>query len=214
MTLMPGNPNKYWSPEIARTSGISDFLRMRDAVTNRDYQVDPLPKYDYAAQTDRLNQQAANINAQSSANAVQNAAGTVFGSAGMGPMQGGGNVGGGRLGAVLRALRAQESGGRYGVSNGSSGAAGAYQIMPANFVGSGGWDQEAIGRDIGLQYFLSHPAVQDAIARHKFGNYMNQYGVRGALASWYSGQPNWRNDAPQSGGPSIHDYVMQVLARL
>jgi hypothetical protein len=213
MVLMPGNPNKYWSPDIARDNSISSFLQMRDAATNRDYNVKPLPQYDYAKQADRYAQQAANINVQSSQNAVQNAAGTVFGSAGMGG-GGGGNLPTGRLGAVLRALRAQESGGNYGVSNGSSGAAGAYQVMPANFVGSGGWDQAAIGRDIGLQYFLSHPRVQDAIARHIFGGYMNKYGVRGALASWYSGQPNWRNDAPQSGGPSIHDYVMQVLARL
>lgn len=213
MVLMPGDPNKFWSPDLARQNSITDFLRMRDAVTNRDYEVKPLPQYNYARQANKYAQQAANINVNSAQNAVQNAANTVFGSAGMGPTVGGG-PGGGRLGAVLRALRAQESGGRYGVSNGSSGAAGAYQIMPANFVGSGGWDREAIGRDIGLPFFLSHPRIQDAIARHKFGNYMRQYGVRGALASWYSGQPNWRNDAPQSGGPSIHDYVMQVLARL
>lgn len=213
MVLMPGNPNKFWSPDIARDNSITDYLRMRDAVTGRDFQVKPLPQYNYAKQADKYAQQAANINVQSSQNAVQNAAGTIFGSSGMSG-GGGGNVGGGRLGALLRALRAQESGGRYGVSNGSSGAAGAYQIMPSNFVGSGGWDMDALGRDINLPFFLNHPAVQDRIARHRFGNYLKLYGAKGALASWYSGQPNWRNDAPQSGGPSIHDYVMQVLARL
>lgn len=201
MVLMPGNPNKYWSPEIARNNSINNYLQMKNAVTSRDYAVEPDPRFDWLAKAQKFQNQAANTFAQSAANSVANASNSFS------------SVGTGRLGAVLRALRAQESGGNYSAYN-PSGAMGAYQILGSNFAGSGGWDQEALGRDITTQQFINNPNLQDAIARYKFGQYLRKYGVRGALASWYSGQPNWRNDSPQSGGPSIHDYVMQVLSRL
>lgn len=201
MALTPGNPFRYWSPDIARENSISDFMQRQQAVTNRDYEVDPLPKYDYAAQAQQYNNQAANSFVQGAMN--------NFGSP-----AGGGGLGAGRLGAVLRALRIQESGGNYGAVNSGSGAMGAYQIMPSNILGSAGWDMEALNRNISQQQFMNSRRLQNAIARYKFGQYMRQYGVRGALASWYSGQPNWRDDSPQNGGPSIHDYVMQVLSHM
>lgn len=199
MALVPGNPFKYWSPDIARENSISDYMRFKDSVSGRDYQVDPLPKYDYAAQAAKYNNQAANSFAQGITNSISS---NPFG----------GGLGGGRLGAVLRALRQQESGGNYGAINSSSGAMGAYQIMPFNILGSGGWDMEALNRNVSREQFLNNARIQNAIARYKFGIYMRQYGIKGALAAWYSGQPNWQNDSPQSGGPSIHDYVMQVLS--
>lgn len=201
---MPGNPFKYWSPDIARNNSNQDYSNMLNATSFRDYQVDPLPKYDYFSKAQDYGSQAANTYAQSAYNSIKNAMGTQFNET---------DTGSGRLGAVLRALRAQESGGNYQASN-PSGALGAYQILGSNFVGSGGWDREALNRDISRQQFMSNPGLQNAIARYKFGQYVKRYGVRGALAAWYSGQPNWRNDASQNGGPSIHDYVMQVLSRM
>src|SRR5687768_10974519 len=131
MALRPGNPSPFWSPEIARQNSINDYLTMRDAVTFRDFKVKPRLQYDYAQMINKLNRQTANINVQSDQNAVQNAAATQFAGSGGGGGGGGTNftVGaGGRLGAVLRALRAQESGGRYDAVNSGSGAMGAYQI--------------------------------------------------------------------------------------
>src|SRR4051812_6050224 len=55
--------------------------------------------------------------------------------------------GGGDLGRLMAAIRKQESGGNYGAVNNSSGASGAYQIMPFNINGTGGWDMEALGRN-------------------------------------------------------------------
>lgn len=114
----------------------------------------------------------------------------------------------------IKAIAGQESGGNYGAVNPDSGAAGKYQIMPANFAGSGGWDEEALGREVGLAQFLSHPRLQERIARHKLKEYFNKYGAAGAASAWYSGSPdNFNSTTGQGAYPSIHDYVMQVLRR-
>lgn len=207
MALRPSNPSPFWSPDLAKNRSMQDYLTMADTATGRDYPVEPRPKYDYAAKANDYLSQAANVGYNNAINSLQTPAA---------PAPGGGVGAGGnpRLAAVLRALRGQESGGNYGAVNSSSGALGAYQVMPSNLAGSGGWDMEALNRNITSQQFLQSRQLQNAIARYKFGNYMRQYGVKGALASWYSGSPNWQNDSPQNGGPSIHDYVMAVLARM
>lgn len=132
--------------------------------------------------------------------------------------QGGGGGGGGmgapkgKFGAFVKAISGKESGGNYGAVNPHSGALGKYQIMPGNFAGSGGWDREALGRDITTSQFLHSPRLQEQIARHKLRQYYSRYGVRGAASAWYSGDPNkWRNKSPQGGYPSIHAYVMSIL---
>lgn len=117
--------------------------------------------------------------------------------------------------AFIRAISGQESGGNYQAVNPDSGAAGKYQIMPANFVNEGGWDHDALGRDISLKFYLSHPKVQERIARNKLREYYNQYGAKGAASAWYSGDPNkWRNDSPQGGYPSIAQYVNDIIRRM
>lgn len=116
----------------------------------------------------------------------------------------------------IQAISGQESGGNYGAVNSSSGAMGKYQIMPANIQGSGGWDQEALGRNITTQQFLSSPKLQEAIARYKLRNYYNNYGIRGAASAWYSGDPNkWKySKGAQGNYPSIHNYVMDILRKM
>jgi hypothetical protein len=132
-----------------------------------------------------------------------------------GRVSGGGDVPAGKFGAFVKAMRAQESGGDYGVVN-SIGALGAYQIMPSNILGKGGWDQEILGRNVSRSAFLNNPGLQDRIAQGKMKQYYKQYGAAGAAKAWYAGPGNARlnSDSPQYGGPSINDYAAQVLRRM
>jgi hypothetical protein len=122
---------------------------------------------------------------------------------------------GGDIGRLMRAIRGQESGGNYGATN-PSGASGAYQILRSNFEGSGGWDREALGRDISYSQFIGSPQLQDAIARYKLNQYLQSRGMAGAAATWYGGDYGYHHmydKKPQNGYPSIYDYVMSVINR-
>jgi len=115
----------------------------------------------------------------------------------------------------VQAISGQESGGNYGAVNPDSGAAGAYQIMPGNFVGQGGWDYDALGRDISLQRFLNSRHLQNVIAKEKLRSYFDKYGAAGAASAWYSGEPGlWNNRDSQGNYPSIHQYVEDILRRM
>lgn len=121
----------------------------------------------------------------------------------------------GNLGRLMNAIRSQESGGRYGATN-PSGASGAYQILRSNFEGQGGWDREALGRDITYSQFMSSPQIQDQIAKYKLGKYLSSRGMAGAAATWYGGDYGYHHmydKKPQNGYPSIYAYVMSVLNR-
>ncbi|GHF92190.1 hypothetical protein GCM10018783_73800 [Streptomyces griseosporeus] len=122
---------------------------------------------------------------------------------------------GGDIGRLMRAIRGQESGGNYGATN-PSGASGAYQILRSNFEGAGGWDREALGRDITYAQFMSSPQIQDQIAKYKLGQYLASRGMAGAAATWYGGDWGYKHmydRKPQAGYPSMYDYVMSVLNR-
>lgn len=123
------------------------------------------------------------------------------------------------LDSLMSAVRAQESegSGGYGARNEDSGALGAYQIMPQNLNGVwANWDREALGRDVSIAEFRNSPAIQDAIASHKLGEYYAKYGRDGALSMWYSGDASLVNSTrPQDGGyPSIARYVREVGERM
>jgi hypothetical protein len=121
----------------------------------------------------------------------------------------------GDLGRLMNAIRGQESGGNYRAYN-PSGASGAYQILKSNFVGAGGWDREALGRDVSYQEFMNSPQIQDAIARYKLGQYLKSRGMAGAAATWYGGDWGYKHmydKRPQNGYPSMYDYVMSILNR-
>ena len=111
--------------------------------------------------------------------------------------------------AFIWGIRQQESGGNYKDRNSGSGALGGYQVMPSNLAA---WTKEALGYTVSAQTFLDTPADQDAVADKILGGYYDKYGPEGAAAAWYSGDPGKANDtAPQNGGPSIADYVDQVM---
>jgi hypothetical protein len=135
----------------------------------------------------------------------------------------GGTSGGGGKGgfdSFLRAISGQESGGNYGARNKDSGAMGKYQIMPGNIRGSGGWDYEALGRNITTQQFMASPQLQESIAQYKLQSYYNKYGAAGAAVAWYAG-PGAVSSYMKGGGngsqgnyPSIRGYVNSILAKM
>jgi hypothetical protein len=209
--------------EQARQKALAALLNNNQNAQGNDYQVDPLPKFDYLAKAGDVSNQAAQLNFDSSQNSADNAIKLMQAQQqqqlnALNPLNIGGNAVGGspRLAAVMRVLRMQESGGNFGAVNKDSGALGGWQIMPSNIKGTGrGWDYEALGKDVSTDQFLNNRSIQRAIVRYKLGQYLKKYGVKGALSAWYSGSPTrWNEQTPQGGYPSVHDYVLQVLDRL
>ena len=110
------------------------------------------------------------------------------------------------LARFLWAIREQESGGNYKSVNSSSGALGAYQVMPANLPG---WEKSAGVKSENAVEFLNDPSEQDAVAAKILGGYYNKYNDSGAAAMWYSGQPD---PTKTYGNPPVYKYVASVLA--
>ena len=108
----------------------------------------------------------------------------------------------------LYAERMQESGGHYSDVNSSSGALGAYQVMPANVAS---WTQQALGKVLTAAEFLASPSAQNAVAEKILGGYYAKYGAAGAAAMWYSGQPD---PTKTYGDPPVYQYVQDVLAKM
>lgn len=133
-------------------------------------------------------------------------------------MDGGGVTGGDTLSKLMRAIRSQESNNNYSAYNNMYGASGAYQILKSNFAGQGGWDREALGRDVSYSEFMNSPQIQDAIARYKLGQYLQKYGPAGAAVAWYGGPgavKNMYSQTTQRGGyPSIYAYWQSVLSKM
>lgn len=63
-------------------------------------------------------------------------------------------------------------------------ALGRYQIMEANI---GPWSREALGRSVSAEEFMRDPSIQDAIFDHKFGGYVQKFGLEGAAQAWFAG---------------------------
>lgn len=119
------------------------------------------------------------------------------------------------LDKLMRAIRQQESGGNYKAYNSLYGASGAYQILPSNITA---WSKEALGRAVSYQEFMNSPAIQDAIARYKLGQYLQKYGPAGAAVAWYGGPgavKNMYSTKTQTGGyPSLYAYWTSVLSKM
>jgi hypothetical protein len=125
--------------------------------------------------------------------------------------------------SFLHAIQAKESGGKYSARNRDSGAMGKYQIMPGNITGSGGWDKEALGRNVSVSQFMGSPQIQDAIARYKLKQYYDKYGAAGAAVAWYAGPGNAAKYVASGGKgynrrqgnyPSVSSYARDILRRM
>lgn len=210
--LQQGDPSPYWNPESARLNSMEALQRANaNALEANNFTPQVLPKFDYAARANQLGAQTSTLNMNSALNQAQNNLNNILAQQQQPPVAGGNP----RLRAILRALGQQESGNNYGAINQDSGALGRWQVMPFNIEGSGGWDQEALGRNISTEQFLRNKKLQNQIVRYKFGNLLDDYGLKGALSAWYSGDPNkWNNQDSQGNYPSIHQYVMDVLGLL
>lgn len=210
---MPGlvspDPSPYWNPAEARRKAIENYLGMGEKIVEgRDYHEQPLDKFNWLAKSGQYNQQAALANMEAG-NLLAGAAGL---NAYNGAMTEPDDV---RFRDFFRAIRGQESGGNYGAVNSDSGALGAFQIMPSNLSGPGGWDMEALGYNVTPDQFLDSRKLQNQIARYKLKQYYDKYGVKGAASTWYSGSPTrWNEQDPQGNYPSVHGYVMSILKAL
>lgn len=114
----------------------------------------------------------------------------------------------------FRAIAEQESGNNYGaigpVVRGNR-AYGKYQVMDFNIPS---WTKQHYGKSLTPQQFLNNSAAQEAVARGVLKGYWDKYGIRGAAAAWYSGNPKLHNStSKQSGGPSIKEYVDSVISK-
>lgn len=128
---------------------------------------------------------------------------------------GGDRVAGPTFDQFFAAIVNQESGGNYsaiGPQTTYGRAYGKYQVLGSNV---GNWTAKFYGKRLTPSQFLNNKAAQDAVARGQLKNYFNKYGARGAAAAWYGGEGsvNLHNStAPQQGGPSIKEYVDDVMA--
>lgn len=115
----------------------------------------------------------------------------------------------------MAAIAGQESGGlgpreRYSAVN-AYGAVGKYQVLKSNVPE---WSRAALGHSITWQEFRDSPELQEKIVRHRLKKYFDSYGPRGAASAWYSGNPSLdQSTRAQSGGPSIKQYVDDVMNR-
>lgn len=97
----------------------------------------------------------------------------------------------GLLAPYATAIQKIESSGNYGatgpVTKSGDRAYGAYQVMGANIPT---WSQQALGKTLTPQQFLSDKDAQDAIFAHQFSNNMQKYGSpQDAASVWFTGHP-------------------------
>lgn len=105
------------------------------------------------------------------------------------------------------AISGIESGGNYravGPETGKGRALGKYQVMSFNV---GPWSREALGREVTPQEFMSSPDIQEAVFKHKFGQYAEKYGPQGAAKAWFAGEGGMNNpNARDVLGTTVRDY--------
>jgi hypothetical protein len=103
----------------------------------------------------------------------------------------------------MRALAAVESNGRYEAVNGTSGAFGRYQILPANWIR---WS----GQYLGDRAAPPTPENQERVTRAKLHSLYDWLGSWDIVAHWWlTGSP--KTD-PTTFSPSAARYVARVMA--
>ena len=118
------------------------------------------------------------------------------------------------IGNYADAISRVESGGNYQalgpVTQTGDRAYGRYQVMGANIPA---WTEAAgVGR-MTPEQFLANPQAQDAVFKHRFGQYVQQYGPERAAAAWFAGEGGMDNpNARDQLGTSVSDYTQRFNA--
>lgn len=118
---------------------------------------------------------------------------------------------------VATAIGQFESGGNYkargpvvtsGPYKGQQ-ALGKYQVMPGNVAS---WTKEALGYSLTPEEFLKDQAAQDAVAEHRMGKLLAQYGnIEDVASVWFSGRPLKKaGNAKDVTGTTVPKYVRNV----
>lgn len=121
--------------------------------------------------------------------------------------------------AAIAIASMESSGGDYSMVNRSSGATGAFQVMPDNI---GPWTERWVGRRMTQQEFLADPGAQDAVFRGQFGSYMREFGsFEAAATAWFAGPgavgapgAGTRSDRNAGGGVghTVNEYIAETAA--
>lgn len=130
----------------------------------------------------------------------------------------GGEIGDDDVTKLAEAIGAFESSGKYdalgkrvtkGPYKGQQ-ALGKYQVMPDNLPE---WSKEALGREVSVEEFLSHPEIQDKIARHRVGVLYKQYkNPKDVASAWFSGGPLSKDKGQtDDNNTNVPDYVSGVM---
>lgn len=206
--LVAGNFNQ-WSHDSARRKALEAAAQRAGSMQGFMGSQSPVrPEFDYAQQARDAQIKADTINQESSINsanniiisgvndameqqALANQAALDAQAAALASQYGEGTSQP-RLGAYMRALRQSNDLGVDDKQDGQMGTYGMSTDVLQNKQGDdqGGWDRQALGRDISTEEFLNSRKLQTQIARYKFGKYLNKQGETGALTKWHqkSGQ--------------------------
>lgn len=91
-------------------------------------------------------------------------------------------------------------------------AYGRYQVMGANIPQ---WTKAALGKSMTPQEFLKNPAAQDAVFDHRFGQYVQKYGLEKAARAWFGGPGSVNNPkAKDMLGTSVAAYGTKFMKHL
>src|SRR6187399_582109 len=92
-------------------------------------------------------------------------------------------------------------------------ALGKYGVVAANVPK---WTAAALGQPLTPQQYLADPAAQDAVFKHRFGQYVNQFGEEGAARAWFGGPGNVNNPGVTDahGRLTVGTYGQDYLRRL
>ena len=120
------------------------------------------------------------------------------------------------LARYARAISGIESGGRYdivGPETKGDRPYGRFQVMGRNV---GPWTEAALGQRMTPEEYLANKEAQDAVFKHRFGQYLKQTGNPDDAASmWFSGRPMAQaGNARDVLGTSVPSYVQKFRAGL
>lgn len=225
--LVPGNFNQ-WSHEGARQKALAAAAQRSGQMQGfMNQNVETRPEFDWQQQANDTGIRADTITQESAINAGNNSVVNQINQA-MAEQQAQAqaaldaqaaalNTGGSegaqtpRIGAYLRALRKSNN---MDVDDrtldGQLGTYGMSADVLRNKQGNeqGGWDQQALGRDITPEEFLNSRKLQNQIARYKFGKYLKKEGEAGAITKWH------QKTSVNPTSDTLQQFLVQLLDQL